>query len=331
MTRVYLADEASPVVTRYKAIGKIDFSVRLLLTCTGSARSRARIMARACDALNPRSLFVDSGAFILRSAFYKHGKLPSVAEAEELIRNHLGACVWLVENGYPLAAVAELDLPDIYGDEVNDRWREKYFFPFQDQTDVPVVLAVHGATNWEEFINDDRLRYLGMSAAMNKKAIAGVYGSYDKYVHFMRNTAEICYLAGVKFHGYAVTRSSLLRKVPYYSCDSVTWQQALHFGGAMAFDESSGNLVRVDAGKSLVKNKGAKKLAMNIIKIQSHGSRLRPLDVIGRETVKGRPRADHRAIFHDQARVFAQMESYFTKYWKLKGFDWEKQLEEHGR
>jgi len=331
VTRVFLADEASPVVTRYKNIGDIDFSVRLLLTCTGSARSRARIMARACDALQPQSLFVDSGAFVLRSAFYKHGKLPSVSEAEEIIRNHLGSCVWLVEHKYPLEAVAELDLPDIYGEDINERWREKYFYPFQEQTGVPVVLAVHGSVKWEAVIENPRLKYLGMSAAMNKKTIAASYGSYEGYVKFMRNIAEICYLAGVKFHGYAVTRSSLLRRVPYYSCDSVTWQQALHFGGAMAFDESSGNLVRVDAGKSLVKNKGAKKLAMNIVKIQSHGSRLRPLDVIGREKIKGRPRADHHAIFHDQARVFSQMETYFTKFWKLKGFDWEQQLEDHGR
>ncbi|MBU2534509.1 MAG: hypothetical protein KKB37_17350 [Alphaproteobacteria bacterium] len=331
--RVYIADEASPVVTRYTDIQGVDFRVRLLLTCahTQSAESRARIMAMACDALEPESLFVDSGAFGLSSHYYKHGKVPSVAEATDILRNHLGACKWLVDNGYPLAAVAELDLQELYGNETVLAWRDKYVFPFQEQTGVDVVLSsIHRGDTPEDrirFLLDDRVRYIGMSAIMNLKKAAETFGSKEKYFELMRSMAGLCFDAGVKFHGYAVTRTNLLKKVPYYSCDSISWQQALHFGGALAFDSSSGNLVRVDAGKGLIKKKGAKALARNIVRIQSHGSKLKPLDVIGRKKVKGRPRSDHHAVFLDQARVFAQMEDFYTAYWRLKGYDWDKQLE----
>ena len=78
--QVYVADEASPVVTRYSDIGELDFPVRLLLTCDGPARSRARIMDKACQALSPVSLFVDSGAFVLKSRYFKHQKQLSKRE-----------------------------------------------------------------------------------------------------------------------------------------------------------------------------------------------------------------------------------------------------------
>jgi len=321
---VYIADEASPVVSRYKEIGEIGFPVNLLLTCNGKAPSRARILDLACQALSPDRLFVDSGAFIIKSKFFKHGgKSLAIEECEKVIESHLGACYWLVDNDIPLAGVAELDLQELYGMDVVKRWRDKYMFPFQEQTGVPVVFASH-MTNADDSIEvlvaHPDVYYIGMT--MQTKAT-----QLDKLVEVAAMAAELCYLKGVKLHGYAVTRPSVLKKVPFYSCDSVTWQQALHFGGAMVFDQTTGDIVRVDAGKGLVKKKGATAVAKNILKIQGHGSKLKPLDVVGRKMVKGRPRADNHAIFLDQAKVFADMARYYTTYWRLRGFDWEAQLE----
>jgi len=335
---VYLADEASPVVSRYKDTPKdfVDFPIRLLLTCTGSVRSRARIMAKACDALGPTDLFVDSGAFILRSSFYKTGRLPSPADARTIVCNHLGACKWLVDHGYPIKAVAELDVPGLYDDvSMIYAWRDELMFPFQEETGVPIVFGLHhgveSTSAFENLVTDPRVKYLGMSAAITRQSMADAAGSVEGYYKYMAMVADYCYTVGIKFHGYAVTRVNLLRRIPYYSCDSVSWQQALHFGGAMTFDAKSGNLIRIKAGKTLVRDKGAKALAKNVLKLRSHGSNLKPLDVIGRTKVKGRLRADHLAIFKDQAKVFVDMETYFTEYWRLKGFDWSKQLAKVGR
>lgn len=319
--RVYIADEASPIVSRYSDIAGVGFPVNLLVTCNGSAPARARIIDKACTALSPESLFVDSGAFIIKSAYFKTGKGYSKRDCEDIIIAHLGACRWLVEHDIPLHAVAEMDLQEMFGLDTVKRWRDLYMFPFQDETGVPVVFAAHylpheSDDSIEYLVQDPDVHYIGMT--MRVKAV-----DLDAHCEMAALAAELCYVKGIRLHGYAVTRPKILKRVPFYSCDSVTWQSAIHFGGAMAFDQITGSIISVDAGKGLVKRKGATAVAKNILRLQSYGSKLKPLDVVGRKMVKGRPRADNHAIFRDQAKVFADMSRYFTTYWRLRGFDWD--------
>lgn len=316
------------MVSRYKNVGKTDFSVRLLLTANGKPGARARIIAKACHAIYPRSLFVDSGAFIIRSAYYKHDKLPTVAEATEVVRSHFGSCLWLHEQGFPLKAVAELDLPDIYGQEVIDDWRDNYALPFQDQTGIPVVFAWHGTESVWSLLSEEWCHYLGVSMAYSKKLIKEQWGTQEAYYTEMKDLALECYHNDVRIHGYAVTRTSALKAVPFYSVDSVSWQQALHFGGALAFDRTRGELVRVDLGRGFVQRKGWTAAAKNLSKLQRHGCRLSLLDITGRKDADGKRKINNVAIFLDQAKVFADMESWFTAYWRNKGINWAEQLGE---
>jgi len=323
---VYIADEASPVVTRYKNIGELDFDVNLLLTCTGKVQSRARILSKACKALNPRSVFVDSGAFIYQAKYFKHGVRPTVSEVEESVKAHFGSCYWLWKNGYPLKAVAEMDVPMLWdkgGHEIVSRWRHKYAYPFQEETDIPVVIAWHGGIPFQQFLDEERnLRYVGVSIFDKKRLIAEKFGSVARYYDNMALYIRDCYRSDILVHGYAVTRTDALKRIPFYSVDSITWQGAVHFGNAIAFDKKTGNMIRADIGKGIVKKKGARAVAKNILKLRRAGSKLSTLDAIGRTNVKGRPRADHIALFKDQAKVFDTMGIWFTKYWERKGVDW---------
>lgn len=326
--KIYIADEASPTVSRYKHVGLVDFGVRLLLTANGNAQGRARIIHKACHALHPLSLFVDSGAFIYSSAFYKHGTKLPIHQAEQYLRDHLGACFWLAQNGYPIKAVAELDMQPLYGQYTIEKWRNEYMLPFQEQTGVNVVFGWHGDEDFDALISKPWCNYVGISMGYGVKYIKDQWGTMENFYTDMREMIDACYEEKVRIHGYAVTRTPALKKLPFYSVDSVSWQQSLHFGGVIAFDRNTGNLVRADLGRGFVKRKGLKAAALNLTKLQAFGCRLSLLDILGRKNAEGKIRPDNVAIFKDQARVFSDMEQWFTAYWKQKGIDWAEQLGE---
>jgi hypothetical protein len=294
-----------------------------LVTTALNARAKARrnIITKAVGAVGASDVVVDSGAFALRGLNWKKGQKFSPEQAESICQYHFDSCRMLHAEGVPLSAVAELDLPHLFGSYHVERWRELYAFPFQDDTGIPVIFGWHQDTPYEYLLEDSRVSYVGFGVLRSKDAQG------DGYLSYLKGLILQGYKARKRVHGFALTQTKFLKHLPFYSIDSVTWQVAYAFGDAVVFNTRTGDLERRGLGSYVLKESNARKLAKNAIQLRKRGSTLRPLDVIGRTKVKGKYRPDPSDLFHDQALAFHKMEKWYTRYWKLKGVDWETQLD----
>lgn len=152
-------------------------------------------------------LFIDSGAFTyLTDAKYE---LYTIKQWEDQIKKYLK---WAKSHKEYIFAIAELDLTKMVGLEVVERWRRELFEPFMLETGVPVCFIYHneGMDLWEKMCQ--RYPYVGFSAVSD----IGKTRNLDDYLQLLKVAEK--YNSVV--HGFGMTRTSILPKLPFYTSDS---------------------------------------------------------------------------------------------------------------
>lgn len=161
--------------------------------------------------------FIDSGAFTFINSL--EDKQNTVEEWEKYIQSYLR---WIERNRGIVFAFANLDIEMIVGGDQVQEWNEKYFEPFMLRTGIPVCFIHHyGYTNlsWEQYCQ--RYPYVGFAWETD---------SVGNDVQFATNQLRIAEKYDSIVHGMAMTKTSLLTKLPFYTVDSTTWLVGLQYG-----------------------------------------------------------------------------------------------------
>ena len=161
--------------------------------------------------------FVDSGAYTFMNNL-EHEET-TIEEWEKYIEGYLR---WVERNRDIVFACANLDIEYLVGGDQVQYWNEKYFEPFMLNTGIPVCFIHHidTALSWEKYCQ--RYPYTGLSWGVDNPD-----GDDLKYGIDMLRTAE---KYNCLVHGMAMTQTSLLTKMPFYTVDSTTWLVGLQYG-----------------------------------------------------------------------------------------------------
>lgn len=163
---------------------------------------------------------IDSGAY----TYYHNEKFHSrtVEEWEQHIVRYLD---WAKRHKDIIFAIASLDIEALVGGKQVQEWNEKYFEPFMLETGIPVCFVWHeGSTmmSWEQYCQ--RYPYVGLSWGTD---------TYDDGTGGLKTGLKRLQVAekyGTVVHGMAMTRTSLLTKLPFYTVDSTTWMVGVQYG-----------------------------------------------------------------------------------------------------
>ncbi len=162
--------------------------------------------------------FVDSGAFTYMSSI-EHEEW-TIEQWEKHIETYLR---WIERHKDIVFAFASLDIEYLVGGEQVQIWNEKYFEPFMLRTGIPVCFVYHdNATKltWEQYCQ--RYPYVGIS-----------WGGVDTQGNDLKYGVDRLKIAEKHkslVHGMAMTQTSLLTKLPFYTVDSTTWLVGLQYG-----------------------------------------------------------------------------------------------------
>lgn len=163
---------------------------------------------------------IDSGAFTYMSnPKYKDN---TIEQWEKHIEGYLD---WARKHKDIIFAIASLDIELLVGGDQVQEWNEKYFEPFMLETGIPVCFVWHHEAtklSWEQYCQ--RYPYVGVSWGTD---------SYDDGTGGLKTGQRMLKVAekhGAVVHGMAMTRTSLLTKLPFYTVDSTTWMVGVQYG-----------------------------------------------------------------------------------------------------
>lgn len=161
--------------------------------------------------------FIDSGAHTYQNDT-KYLDYP-IEYWENHLKNYLD---WAKRNKDYIFAIANFDYENLVGPEVVHKWNRKYFEPFMLETKIPVCFVWHQNSylNWEKYCQ--RYPYVGFSSVNTE----GVSIELAEYINRLKVAEKYDSLV----HGFAMTKTSLLPKLPFYTSDSTTWLVGLQYG-----------------------------------------------------------------------------------------------------
>lgn len=162
--------------------------------------------------------FIDSGAYTYQAN--EEYQNYTVEQWETQIVEYLN---WARANRDIIFAIANLDLENLVGVDVVTQWNRKYFEPFMLETGIPVCFIWHpvmGEDAWDRYC--ERYPYVGMSWVADS-------GS-DLDFNFGKKMLENARKHGAVVHGMGMTRTALLPKLSFYTCDSTTWMVGVQYG-----------------------------------------------------------------------------------------------------
>lgn len=162
--------------------------------------------------------FIDSGAFTFNSSLEFQDY--TIEQWEKYIEQYLR---WAEKNRDVVFAIANLDLEYLVGGDKVQEWNEKYFEPFMLRTGIPVCFVHHGdgtKLTWDQYCQ--RYPYVGIS-----------WGGVDMQgsdLNYGIQKLKVAEKYNAVVHGMAMTQTSLLTKLPFYTSDSTTWLVGLQYG-----------------------------------------------------------------------------------------------------
>lgn len=189
--------------------------VRTVLTSYQYLKNKPKDFLKKKLADNPDvKVFIDSGAH----TFFKdiEGYASKPAEYwESYLEEYTN---FARENKDYIFAIANLDIGQIVGEEVEDEWNEKIFQPLEEEG-IQVCYIWHsfrGEQAWEEYAK--KYSYIGLS------------NDFDTTLQRLTKMTNICKKYNTRIHGMAFTKIELLTRVPLFTVDSTTWLVGQQYG-----------------------------------------------------------------------------------------------------
>lgn len=173
-------------------------------------------------------MYLDKGIkFLIDSGAYTYINSPDTSNrtVEEWEQHIIKYLAWARQHKDIIFAIASLDIEQLVGGDQVQEWNEKYFEPFMLETGIPVVFVWHQEAtklSWEKYCQ--RYPYVGVSWGTD---------AYDDGTGGLKTGQAMLKIAekyNTVVHGMAMTRTSLLTKLPFYTVDSTTWMVGVQYG-----------------------------------------------------------------------------------------------------
>ncbi len=184
---------------------------------------------------NGMKILIDSGAF----TFFKDPQYTkkTIEWWEKYIQNYVTFVRTYRE--YIFACV-ELDIDTLVGAEKVNEWREKYFYPLEEEG-INVIYLYHTDKDLDFFdLLCKKHPYVGFSYVELKRELEE-QSDVDAMVANLFNIAQKHHTA---IHGFAITGNRMLQNYPFFSADSTSYLTGSQFGTITYFEE--GKLKHLD-------------------------------------------------------------------------------------
>jgi len=241
-------------------------------------------------------VFVDSGAHTFFSedevvgAAGVHQKKTKTEEShQEYFDKYV---VWLKRNYEQYDYFAELDIGDIIGQEKVNQWREALK---KEKLYSKCVTVYHpNCMSWKDYIDmleDSESKYIALEGDRNDR----------KRLPYLKLIKE-CYKKNIRVHGFAMTKDSVMNKLPFYSVDSTSWMSGVMYGVIPFFN------------KRRISNVPVK----NIIDAAKSGCRFNVNFLHYKDKTKQKLYRLRQGI-----TAYQKAQKYYTKLWQKRGINWK--------
>ena len=245
-------------------------------------------------------VFVDSGAHTFFSELAGKGqesasvhkkKTKTKETPDEYFENYL---IWLKKYYDCLDYYAELDIGEIVGQEKVRQWRER--LKKNNLYDKCVTVYHPDVMSWEDYIamlEDSESKYIALEGDRSNRPRL----PYNKLI-------KVAYEKGIKVHGFAMTKKSVMEGYPFYSVDSTSWNSASMYGCFPAF--INGAITNIPFGKHLNKEKILKQI--------------KDIDL---DKLYSKDKKELRE-YQQQLGIFAYQKAskHYTKLWERRNIKW---------
>jgi hypothetical protein len=258
------------------------------------------------------NIVMDSGAhsFFSASATIKSAHLKRSKKKHEHPDAYFARYLeWLKENHHHLNYFVELDIGEIVGQSRVEQWREK--FAANGLLEKSIIVyhpAVQSLDNFLAQMREHPSRYVALEGFRGGKCTID-------YVRIIRE----CYDAGVKVHGFAMTKPQVLDRMPFYSVDSASWKTGIMYGAPFLFSPKMGlksvklfrpktDQVRSDIASILIENNFPVELLPDLKRRTGRVNSSTAIEVL-----------------KCSATAVKRAQNYYTSLWQARGVNWQKQ------
>ena len=243
-------------------------------------------------------VFVDSGAHSFFNEKSEEGVMSATihikkSKTKETPKEYFdNYVIWLKENWNHFDYYAELDIGVIVGQKKVLEWREVLKKENLYSKCVPVYHP--DIMSWEDYIDmldTCESSYIALEGdRRNRKRLP-----YNKLI-------KPAYDRGIKVHGFAMTKHSVMGTYPFYSVDSTSWLAGDMFGYVPEFANGKIRMLDVNKKKDYLKSLGT--LDINLM--------LKP-------TTKKERRISNMLC---GVVAYSKAQTYYTKLWETRNINW---------
>lgn len=189
--------------------------VKTVLTSYQYLKNKPKDFLKKKLADNPDvKVFIDSGAHTFFKDMEGYAKKPK-QYWDDYLKEYTD---FARENKDYIFAIANLDIGQIVGEELEDSWNDEIFVPLE-QEGIQVCYIWHsfrGEQAWEEYAK--KYSYIGLS------------NDFDATIQRLTKMTNITKKYNTRIHGMAFTKIELLTRVPLFTVDSTTWLVGQQYG-----------------------------------------------------------------------------------------------------
>lgn len=235
-------------------------------------------------------LTIDSGAhsFFELMGISVTAKAQAAKEVPDPHKYFSDYLAWAKEYAPLFDFFCELDLQELVGQEVVDEWRARVN---EAGLGHKLITVWHSANSWadyERLLDTTKSRYIALEGIRPGQPMI----AYNRFL-------KEAYKRQIRVHGFAFTRTELLRQFPFWSVDSSSWTASIRYGKLHFWD---GKTLRVIDPKLA-------HFAKYNIPVALHSS-MRSKDA-------------SKAKLEFSAVQFQKMQTFFTRYWEGRGIRWQ--------
>lgn len=266
-------------------------------------------------------ILIDSGAF----TFFKDTKFHSkpLEWWEKYIENYVDFIKTHKEN---IFACVELDIDSIVGSEKVDEWREKYFYPLEEEG-VKVIYLYHLDKDLQHFESLCRRHsYVGFSYIELKNTLE----TQDERDYLVQEIFNIAKKYKTAIHGFAITGNRLLLSYPFFSADSTSYLIGAQFGKITFFEGGKLHHLEKDEWKaSYMEKLKAMGLKQKLLEVEN------PYELIKANAISYKKFEEHiRNLMFAQRYWRERVNTKYTlpdvEWFSTDMSDWKTKLDEAG-
>lgn len=200
---------------------------------------------------------------------------------------------WLIKYSPFIDFFVELDIGEIVGQKKVLEWREE--LKALGLYHKCITVYHPDIMSWDDYIStleDSQSKYVALEGDRPQKR------SRLPYLKLIKE----CYTRGIKVHGFAMTKVSVVETYPFYSVDSTSWKAGCQYGSAKVMTNSGLKNIKFKSKKAMFSVQGDNLLDIHNTD-EKHLSRYKNFELT--------------------ARSYNEWQNKITALWLKRGINWK--------